>query len=149
MLVDVSHGSDRLVEDAAEICREKGFPLVASHSGANGVFDCARNLNDEGLRLIAESGGVVGLCFCADFISSDGSEEGQARALLNHAERIINAGGEDCLAIGSDFDGIPENPYIKNPSAVPRFLLRFEERFGTRRTEKFAYKNFLRVFSEQ
>ncbi len=146
MIVDVSHGSDRLVKDVAA-CSKK--PFVASHSGARSVLDCARNLTDEGIGLIGKSGGVVGLYFCADFISADLTKEGQREALVRHAEAIVNAGGEDCLAIGSDFDGIPENPYLKNPSVMPDFLSLLERKFGSRRAEKFAYQNFLRVFTEQ
>lgn len=145
MLIDVSHGSDRLVRDVAA-CSKK--PFVASHSGARSAFDCARNLGDREIRLIADSGGVVGLYFCADFLSSDLSKEGQRGALLRHARAIVNAGGEDCLALGSDFDGIPENAYLKNPACMPDFISLLEKEFGTERTEKFAYKNFLRVFQE-
>lgn len=145
MIVDVSHGSDKLVKDVAASSKK---PFVASHSGARTAFDCARNLTDEGIKLIADSGGVVGLDFCADFLSVDLSAEGQREALLRHARAIVNAGGEDCLALGSDFDGIPENPYLKNPSYVPDFLRLLSKEFGEERTEKFALKNFLRVFSE-
>jgi len=145
MIVDVSHGSDRLVKDVAVCCKK---PFVASHSGAQSVCDCARNLTDEGIRLIAESGGVVGLDFCADFTSPDQTPEGQKEALLAHARAIVNAGGEDALAIGSDFDGIPENPYLKNPSYMPDFLGEFTKAFGERAAEKFAFRNFLRVFQE-
>ncbi|MDE6410929.1 MAG: dipeptidase [Clostridia bacterium] len=145
MLVDVSHGSDKLVKDVAASSKK---PFIASHSGARTVLDSARNLTDEGIKLIAENGGVVGLYFCADFLSPDLSAEGQKQALLRHARAIVNAGGEDCLAFGSDFDGIPENPYLKNPSCMPDFLSLLEGEFGTARTEKFAYKNFMRVLSE-
>ncbi len=143
MIADVSHGSDRLVSDAAKI----GNPFVASHSGARSVYDCARNLTDEGIRAVAESGGVIGLDFCADFLSDDKSAEGQRAALIAHARAILNAGGEDSLAIGSDFDGIPENPYLKNPADVPRLLEAFGKIFGARVTEKIACGNFMRVFS--
>ena len=146
MIVDVSHGSDQLVKDVASITKK---PFVASHSGAQSVHDAARNLSDEGIRLIANSGGVVGLYFCADFLSSDLTVEGQREALLRHAEAIVNAGGEDCLCIGSDFDGIPENPYLKNPACMPDFLSRLADEFGGRRAEKFACSNFIRVLSDQ
>ena len=145
MIVDVSHGSDALVKDVAAISK---VPFVASHSGANEVFSCARNLTDEGIRLIAESGGVVGLDFCADFLSSDLSAEGQREAILAHAKHILDAGGEDVLSLGSDFDGIPENAYMKNPACVPRLLEEFAGVFGERVAEKIAYQNALRVFKE-
>ena len=143
IIVDVSHGSDALVKDVAAITKA---PFVASHSGANEVFSCARNLTDEGIRLIADSGGVVGLDFCADFLSFDLSKEGQKNALLAHAKHIIKVGGEDVLSIGSDFDGIPENEFMKSPADMPALLELFQSAFGARAVEKFASKNFLRVF---
>ena len=143
MIVDVSHGSDKLVKDVAEISRA---PFVASHSGAQSVYNCARNLTDEGIWLIAQSGGVVGLDFCADFLSDDKSAEGQFAAIIAHARAIVNAGGEDVLAIGSDFDGIPENPAVKNPAYLPRLLEALSRELSPHVAEKCARSNFLRVF---
>lgn len=148
MLADVSHGSDKLFEDVAEICARKGVPFVASHSGANAVHSCARNLTDFQIRALADCGGVVGLVFCADFLSHDNSREGQRAALLAHAKHILSVGGEDVLSIGSDFDGMPPNPYIKGPADMPRLLEDLERAFGARAAEKIASKNFLRVFKE-
>lgn len=145
MIVDVSHGSDRLVADVA---RHTGQPFVASHSGAARVCPWARNLTDDGIKKIADSGGVVGLDFCADFSGGGDTAEGQKAALFRHAAAIIDAGGEDALAIGSDFDGIPENPYLKSPADMPDFLQTLAEAFGSRVAEKIAYGNFLRVFGE-
>ncbi len=146
MIADVSHGSDCLVKDVAEIMR--GAPFVASHSNARAVFSHPRNLGDEEIRLIADSGGVIGLNFFADFLSSDKSAAGQKTALLAHAEHIIKVGGEDVLAIGSDFDGISENPYLKNPTFVPRFIEALQKKFGGEIAEKICFKNALRVFRE-
>lgn len=146
VIVDVSHGSDRLFYDVAEISKRNGKAFVASHSGAESVYRCARNLTDGQIRTLADCGGVVGLNFCADFLSDDKSAEGQRAALLAHAQAIVDLGGEDVLAIGSDFDGIPQNPYLKTPADVPLFLHALESRFGARVAEKIAYGNFLRVF---
>ena len=148
MIVDVSHGSDKLVEDVAEICKGKNTPFVASHSGAAAICPWARNLEDRQIRLIAESGGVIGLDFCADFTSPDGSAEGQRAALLSHARHIINVGGEEVLSIGSDFDGIPPNAYLPAPSHVPAFIDQLEKTFGSRTAEKIANKNALRVLRD-
>lgn len=148
MIVDVSHGSDRLVTDVAEICMEHGVPFVASHSGAVEICPWARNLEDEQIRLIAECGGVIGLDFCADFTSPDGSAEGQREALLAHARHIVQLGGEDVLALGSDFDGIPTNLYLPDPSYMPTFLIALEKTFGEKVAEKIAIKNALRLLQE-
>ena len=145
VIVDVSHGSDKLVEEVGRVSRH---PFVASHSGARRICDCARNLTDEGIKKIADSGGVVGLDFCADFSGGGNTAEGQKAALFKHAEAILDAGGEDALAVGSDFDGIPENPYLRTPADMPVFLETLAAAFGSRVAEKIAYKNFLRVFEE-
>lgn len=148
MIIDVSHGSDKLFEDVAGLCGASQKPFVASHSGANSVYNCARNLTDEQIKTLADCGGVIGLDFCADFLSDDKTAAGQREALLAHARRVMNAGGVEALAIGSDFDGIPQNPYLKNPSYMPAFLEELEKEFGSAATEKIARKNFLRVFRE-
>lgn len=149
VLADVSHGSDRLFFEVADICKSYGKPFVASHTAANSVHDCARNLTDEQLRRLGDCGGVAGLYFCADFLSSDVSAEGQKRAILAHARAMLNAGGEDVLCIGSDFDGIPPNPAMKNAGEIPWLFEELIKEFGSRVTEKIAYGNFLRVLSER
>lgn len=148
MIADVSHGSDKLFFDVAAVSKRIRKPFLASHSGANSVFDCARNLTNEQIRTLADCGGVVGLDFCADFLSNDQSAEGQRAALLAHMRAILNAGGEDVAAIGSDFDGIPQNAYMRSPADMPRLLETFEKEFGARVAEKIASKNFLRVLKE-
>ncbi len=70
------------------------------------------------------------------------------RAFFAHARAIINAGGEDVLAFGSDFDGTPPNPWFKSPAHMPRVLEAFSKEFGARATEKFAYRNFMRIWKE-
>ncbi len=141
MIADVSHGSDALFFEIAARKR----PFVASHSNAASVQNRARNLTDEQIALLADCGGVAGLNFCADFLSDDGSAEGQRAAIVAHARAILNAGGEDVLAIGSDFDGIPANPFVPDPSGMPRLLALLADEFGMRIAEKAVRDNFLRV----
>ncbi len=147
VLADVSHGSDKLFYDVAAISRARGVPFVASHSGADAVCRCPRNLTDEQISLLADRGGVVGLDFCADFLSADKTAAGQEQALLRHAEHILGKGGEDVLAIGSDFDGIPTNAFMRSASDMPRLFEVFSRKFGPRVTEKIAFSNAFRVFS--
>lgn len=146
MLVDVSHGSDKLFWDVKDILR--GVPFVASHSNADEAYPHARNLQPDQIRAVAESGGVVGLNFCVGFLSDDRSAEGQRNALLSHAKAIYCAGGEDVLAIGSDFDGIEPNAYLRTPSDMPKLFDAFEKQFGARIAEKIAYRNVLRVLRQ-
>ena len=148
MIVDVSHGSDALFFDVAAWSRRRGIPFVASHSAADAVHCCARNLTDAQIRTLADCGGVVGLCFCAAFLSDDAGAAAQRKALLAHARHILRIGGEDVLALGSDFDGIPQNAYMQNAAMTPALLSEFAAAFGERTAEKIAFANFERVFAE-
>ncbi|MDE5896526.1 MAG: dipeptidase, partial [Clostridia bacterium] len=105
-----------------------------------------RNLTDGQIRLLADCGGVAGLDFCADFLSADGSAEGQRKAILAHARHIVNTGGEDVLALGSDFDGIPQNAYLRSPADMPKLIEELIAEFGSAAAEKITRKNFLRVW---
>ncbi len=148
MIVDVSHGSDALFSDVAALSKASGRPFVASHSGAAAIRPWARNLTDSQIRTLADCGGVTGLPFCAAFLSEDVHAEGQKRALLAHAAHIVETGGEDVLAIGSDFDGIPRNAYMTGAQKMPLLLEEFSALFGARVAEKIASGNALRVFRE-
>ncbi len=145
MLVDLAHGSEKLVYEAAALSRK---PVLVSHAGAAKAYPHARNLTRAQISCIADRGGVVGLCYCADFLSGDKSAEGQRDALLAHARAIVQAGGEDCLCLGSDFDGMPPNAFLPDASRVPQLLEALEGAFGSRAAEKFACGNFTRVFRE-
>ena len=137
-----------LFSDVAALSRRSHIPFLASHSGADAVFSCARNLTDDQLKTLADCGGIVGLDFCADFLSDDKRAEGQRAALLAHAAHILKTGGEDVLALGSDFDGIPENAYMRSAACIPDLLEAFSSAFGERITEKIAAKNAMRLFGE-
>ncbi len=146
MLVDVSHGSDDLLFDVAAALKRTHTPFVASHSGARAVFPHPRNLSDEGIRAVAESGGAIGLCFVPAFLTDDGTAERNREAILAHARHIVRVGGEDALALGSDFDGAPENPYLPDAAAMPRLYDDLCSIFPSHVAQKVVSGNALRVF---
>jgi membrane dipeptidase len=56
ILVDVSHASDDVVDQAVQLSK---VPIIASHSGARAIYDHPRNLDDGRLKKIADAGGVI------------------------------------------------------------------------------------------
>jgi membrane dipeptidase len=56
ILIDVSHASDDVVDQAVQLSK---VPIIASHSGAKAIYDHARNLDDTRLKKIADAGGVI------------------------------------------------------------------------------------------
>ncbi len=65
MLVDVSHISDKSLEDVFKISRS---PVIASHSCAKAVCDHPRNLSDELLLKLKENGGVIQMCILSAYV---------------------------------------------------------------------------------
>ncbi|MFY9227200.1 MAG: dipeptidase [Blastocatellia bacterium] len=65
MLIDVSHVSDKTMQDVLEISIA---PIIASHSSARALANHPRNIPDDLLRKIAKNGGVVMVNFFSGFI---------------------------------------------------------------------------------
>lgn len=65
MMVDVSHASDRTLEDVLWVSRA---PVLASHSSARALCSSPRNLSDDQLRAIAGAGGAVMVNFYSAFV---------------------------------------------------------------------------------
>jgi membrane dipeptidase len=97
MVVDLAHLNPRGIEDALGVMRR---PFVVSHTGCRALVDHPRNLDDLQIRHIADRGGVVGIAFGNTFVGGDLS------AFLDHVEHVIQVGGADAIALGSDFDGM-------------------------------------------
>lgn len=142
IIIDISHLSDGGVSDVLEL---SSAPIVASHSNAHSVCPVSRNLTDTQLKKIADKGGVIGLNFCKDFIGCEDVFEG----LLKHYNHIVKIAGEDAVALGSDFDGIPRYPQMNDCTRTVNLLEYFADRgVSERRIEKLALRNFLRVFGD-
>ena len=147
MLVDVSHLSEGGFRDVAELV--KG-PFVASHSNARALAPHRRNLTDGQLRVLGEHGGAAGLNFYAPFLQPDCSPQGSTAALIaKHARHMANVGGVECVALGSDFDGIDGQLEIDSAERVPLLwdALR-KEGFSEADVERIAWRNVLRVWKE-
>lgn len=147
MLVDVSHLSDGGFYDVSRLSKK---PFVATHSNCRELCPHSRNLSDDMIRLLADKGGVVGLNFAPEFLDCNVNKpESTANLIAKHAAHMKNTGGIDCVAIGTDFDGIGGNLEIKNCSEMDLLLdaLR-KEGFSEGEMDKICYKNVLRVMRD-
>ncbi|MHA1370212.1 MAG: dipeptidase [Promethearchaeota archaeon] len=147
--IDVSHLNDRSFWDVMEIAKK---PVVASHSNARAVLDHPRNLTDEQIKAIAEKHGTVGINFVLKFLAmekADGKIEVSMNDIKRHIDRVVEVGGIDSIAIGSDFDGASVPRCIKDCSMYPelfRFLL--ENGYSKDDVEKMASENLKRVYKQ-
>jgi membrane dipeptidase len=164
IVVDVSHLSDRGVED---VCELSTLPPIASHSNARAVFDHPRNLTDEHMRLIAERGGVVGACGYPVMLTA-GERPGIAH-IVRHIEHMCETIGPEHVGVGCDFtQGIAQlwcdsahmhayrhdlaRPYpegFETVSDLPRLGAALADAgFGEEEVAGIMGGNFLRVLAE-
>ena len=144
IIVDCSHLNDAGTEQLGDIL---DAPFVASHSNAREVTAHPRNLPDNLIKLIANKGGVIGLNFAQSFLGT--SPVSRIEDIVKHGLYLINKGGEDVVALGTDFDGIKPNTEIKDASEMYRLYDAFKEAgLSVEQCEKLFWKNADRLLKE-
>lgn len=139
IIIDVSHLSDGGTDYILDNARA---PVVASHSNSREVCPVSRNLTDAQIKKIADCGGLVGVNYCKDFLGGEPLD-----AVYRHIARIMQVGGEDVVALGSDFDGIPAYAELSDCLKLERLFSYLSKRGITpRQSEKLRYLNADRVF---
>ena len=147
IFVDLAHVHPDGFWDAVEV-HDPSQPLIDTHTGVSGVTPHWRNLDDRQLRAIADTGGVVGIIYSVHFLrGAHGHEDG--RMIIEHMQHVIDAVGEDFVAIGSDYDGaIIPPPDLRSGDSYPRLVqLMLQRGWSDARIEKVLGKNFLRAFA--
>jgi membrane dipeptidase len=110
ILVDVSHLNDPCFFQVLERAQR---PFVATHSNARAVCPHPRNLTDDQIREMVARRCLIGLNDC-DFFLREGGGSGPDD-LLRHVDHFLELGAEDCLALGSDFDGTDLPDFLQSP----------------------------------
>jgi membrane dipeptidase len=141
MVVDLAHLNPRGIDDALRIMKRS---FVVSHTACRALVDHPRNLDDAQIRRIADCGGVVGIAFGSSFVKGDLS------AFLDHVEHVIQVGGADAIALGSDFDGmIVPAKGMEDVTVYPRITEGLLARGQPREVVRKALgENALRVITE-
>jgi membrane dipeptidase len=138
VLVDLAHASRATFFEALALTT---LPPIVSHTGVRAVHDSWRNLADDQIRAVAERGGVVGVMLAPPALREPSLEEA-----VRHIEHVIEVGGEDSAALGSDFDGYVD-PAI-DASGLPALTeLLLRRGFSEERIRKVLGENALRVIA--
>ncbi len=101
----------------------------------------SRNLTDAQFCEIRDRGGIVGLNYYRNFIV-DGGETASISDLLKHVHHFLELGGENTIALGSDFDGADIPSYLNSVEKVDNLhdaLL--ADGLGKELTEKILFGN--------
>lgn len=141
ILVDLAHVNGRGFWDALA-AHDRSLPAIVSHTGVRGVHDVWRNIDDAQVRAIAATGGVVGVMYHSGFLG-----ESSAEAVVRHLEHVVKVGGEDCAALGSDWDGLIVPPRdMRTVAEFPVLVRAMRARgFTDERIRRIVGANYLRV----
>ena len=145
VLIDLSHLNAAGFRDVAAV---SSHPLVATHSNVHGICPHARNLVDWQLAAIRETGGMVGLNFATGFLRPDGKfiVDTEIELMVRHVDALVEALGEDGVALGSDFDGAQMPAPIADVTGVPKLLQALLDKgYGEELVSKIALGNWLRM----
>ena len=118
IIIDVSHLNDGGFKDLADM----NVKIIATHSDSRSLVNHPRNLTDEMIRIIADRGGVVGLNFCPEFLCDDGQNVSRISDMVRHVMHMRNVGGDEVIALGTDFDGIEGKLEISRTEELPRLF---------------------------
>ncbi len=145
MLVDVSHLSDT---GLSNVLKTVSCPIVASHSNLRSVCNHRRNLKNEHFKEIVRRGGLVGINFYKNFLNDNG-EEASLNDILKHIEQMLTLGGENSIAMGSDYDGCAVVKGIEKLNDIPKLYDLTVKEFGSEIADKIFWKNANRFFTER
>ncbi len=151
--VDVSHLSDGGFWD---VVKATHGPFLATHSNSRAMTDVSRNLTDEMIRALADKGGVMGLTFHPSFLPATpntavdfSKAPSRISDMVRHVEHIYQVGGENILAIGTDFDGIYGDFDIPTPASMHLLFEALAKRgMPSSVIDKLKKDNAIRVFRD-
>ncbi len=118
--IDLSHASDRAVEDLLPIFHRSQLPLLYTHTMLRDTYQAERGISAKGLEQVKRSGGIVGLLPSEDMIRNTqvppelcpaacaaecGAKSGIGLpALLTQYRHIGQVIGFDSITLGSDIN---------------------------------------------
>ncbi len=113
IMVDVSHLNE---EGFRDVCKIGAKPFIASHSNCYDICPHKRNLKQWQIKEIISRGGIIGLNFYPLFLGKGCVFE----KIRDNIEYLLSLGGENNIALGSDFDGAEMSDELKTADDVVR-----------------------------
>jgi len=143
MVADTAHLNDK---SFFELCEFAEKPFINTHSNSRKICPHKRNITDEMFGEIVRRGGILGLNYGKGFIRGDG-KNGTVNDMLKHIHHFLALGGEDTLALGSDYDGTDLPDYLEGIDKIGSFSESMEKSGIPRRTvDKILFENANRCF---
>ncbi len=139
--LDVSHLNDRCFFEAVSLAEY----VTATHSCCRSVQGVRRNLTDSQIKAVISKNGIIGICLYPRFLG-----EGDVfKNFLLHYSHILSLGGEENVAVGSDFDGAEMSPALNSLDKLPSlYYYLINNGFQTESVDRLFYENAFRFFKE-
>ncbi|MDC3416325.1 dipeptidase [Aquibacillus salsiterrae] len=138
---DVSHISYQGFFDVMSMAH---YPM-ASHSNAKALCGHRRNLDDKQIKTLVDKNGWIGVTYVPYFLSD--STKASVQDVLKHVSYFIAMGAENCLGLGSDFDGTDQFVAgLYDHADYDSFIQLLMKRFTIDQVEKIKYYNFVDKF---
>ncbi len=143
IIIDVSHMNNYSFWDLCEVAQR---PFIASHSNCFELCSHRRNLDDLQIKEIIRRKGLIGINFYPVFVN--GESDASFQEIRRHIRHIIALGGEDCIAVGSDFDGAAMPSCLPSIDRIPDWHANLCKHFDPETVEKITFKNAQRFMME-
>ena len=126
MIIDLSHCTPVARQQIYDIVDASGkrVPLMFTHVGVYEIDPSPYNPTDWEIRRVARDGGIVGVIFMPYWLMPKESKQG-INFISRTIQHLVKIGGEDCVGIGTDFDGFTTPPDdLMDASQMPRLTQR-------------------------
>nr|WP_138415240.1 dipeptidase [Aquibacillus sediminis] len=141
---DVSHLSYQGFFDVMKLAK---YP-IASHSNAVAIAPHHRNLDDKQIEAMIQKDGWIGVTFVPYFLTD--ADQATISDVLRHVNYFIARGAENCLGLGSDFDGT--DTFVKalyDHMDYNHFIQQLRSVLTDEIVSKISYQNFVNKFPRQ
>lgn len=144
IIIDMAHLNRVSFSEVLEILQS---PPLFSHGNIDKLFIHPRNLNDKQIKEIIQKKGLIGISFVPRFLKTADLHE-----TYRNFQYLIELGGSENLAIGSDFDGMLGRELVQGLEDVSKFK-NLEDVFrknnlSEENIDKIFYKNALRFLKQ-
>lgn len=147
MVLDASHLNEKSFYDLLNL---SSYPVIVTHGNTFEHCPNPRNFTDSQIKDLSSQGGVIGVFFSASYVNADPAKA-SLEDIVEHCLHIVEVGGINCLAIGSDFGGITTGlpTGLENVSKLPSlFSALHMAGFTDVDLEKVAFRNVLSVMEK-
>jgi membrane dipeptidase len=137
MVIDVSHLNDQGFSELIKLAKR---PFIATHSNSREICNHRRNLTDDQFIAIRKSGGIVGINLYPLFLNH--TDKADYDDIYKHIAHFLSLGGENTLAIGTDFDGAQMAKLWNGVETMKKLYNNLLKReFGKEIVDKIFYEN--------